>query len=54
MNTHQFLKAADENGWLVSIDTPVSPDLELAAVAYALDGLIDLVCGVEAPERETD
>ena len=38
MNVHQFITAAAEKGWLKTIDKPVSTELELAAVAYALDG----------------
>ncbi|HEY79822.1 MAG TPA: UbiD family decarboxylase [Caldilineae bacterium] len=38
MNLREFLNAASEKGWLVRINRPVDPELELAAVAYALDG----------------
>ncbi|MCO6452214.1 MAG: UbiD family decarboxylase [Caldilineales bacterium] len=38
MNIPEFLVAAAERGWLKIIDKPVDIDLELAAVAYALDG----------------
>ena len=38
MDISSFLDAARENGWLVTIDRPVATELELAAVAYALDG----------------
>ncbi len=38
MDISSFLAAARKNGWLATIDRPVDPDLELAAVAYALDG----------------
>jgi UbiD family decarboxylase len=38
MNLAAFCAAAAQHGWLIEIDRPVSTDLELAAVAYALDG----------------
>jgi len=38
VDIHQFVTAAAEKGWLVTIDKPVSVELELAAVAHALDG----------------
>jgi 2,5-furandicarboxylate decarboxylase 1 len=38
MDIRTFLDAAREKGWLAIIDRPVNPHLELAAVAYALDG----------------
>ena len=38
MDIRTFLDAAREKGWLVTIDRPVNPHLELAAVAAALDG----------------
>ncbi len=38
MNLRAFLEAATARGWLIEIDKPVSTELELAAVAYALDG----------------
>ncbi len=38
MNIRTFLDSAHKKGWLVTIDRPVNPDLELAAVAAALDG----------------
>jgi len=38
MNLHEFIVAAKEKSWLITIDKPVSTELELAAVAYALDG----------------
>ncbi|MCP4168026.1 MAG: UbiD family decarboxylase [Chloroflexi bacterium] len=38
MNNHQFLEQAAERGWLKIIDKAVHPVLEMAAVAYALDG----------------
>lgn len=38
MNLAAFCAAARERGWLIEIDQPVSTELELAAVAHALDG----------------
>ncbi len=38
MDIRTFLDAAREKGWLVTIERPVEPALELAAVAAALDG----------------
>ncbi|RUA18444.1 MAG: hypothetical protein DSY55_00135, partial [Clostridia bacterium] len=38
MNLRDFLQASARKGWLIEVDKPVSPELELAAVAYALDG----------------
>ena len=38
MNLRTFLDKTADLGWLVRIDRPVNPELELAAVAYALDG----------------
>ncbi len=38
MDIQAFLDAAEKQGWLATIDRPVTPELELAAVAYALDG----------------
>ncbi len=38
MDIRTFIAAARKKGWLVTIDRPVNPDLELAAVAYALNG----------------
>lgn len=38
MNLRAFLEAAAARGWLIEIDKPVSTDLELAAIAHALDG----------------
>ncbi len=38
MNLRDFLDAAKEQDWLVVVDQPVHPELELAAIAYALDG----------------
>jgi len=38
MDTRIFLDAAREKGWLITIEREVSPHLELAAVAAALDG----------------
>ena len=45
-----FLSASQAQGWLVRISKPVHTDLELAAVAYALDGrpvLFDHIVGHE-------
>ncbi len=53
MNLTTFLAAAAERGWLLSIDKPVNSVLELAAVAYALDGkavLFNEVLGREQPD----
>ncbi|NOZ50609.1 MAG: UbiD family decarboxylase [Chloroflexi bacterium] len=38
MDISQFLAAAAEQNWLIEIDREVDPHLELAALAYALDG----------------
>ncbi len=38
MDISDFIAAAREKGWLITIDRPVDPELELAAAAYALDG----------------
>lgn len=38
MNVFEFLAAAQERGWLLTIEQAVDPHLELAAVAAALDG----------------
>ena len=38
MDLRTFLDAARAQGWLATVDRPVDPNLELAAVAYALDG----------------
>jgi len=38
MDIRSFIVAARERDWLVTIDNLIDPDLELAAVAYALDG----------------
>ncbi len=38
MNLQAFIEAVTERGWLFNVDKPVSSVLELAAVAYALDG----------------
>jgi UbiD family decarboxylase len=38
MDIRNFIDAAREQGWLATIDRPVDPHLEMAAVAYALDG----------------
>lgn len=38
MDIRSFIATAQKKGWLVTIDRPVDPELELAAVAYALDG----------------
>ena len=38
MDLRTFLDATREREWLITIERPVSTDLELAAVAYALDG----------------
>ncbi len=38
MNLRDFLHAAKEQDWLIVVDRPVHPELELAAIAYALDG----------------
>ena len=52
MNLHQFITAAAENGWLKIIDKPVSTELELAAVAYALDGSPVLFNDVRLPTSD--
>ncbi|MCS7040500.1 MAG: UbiD family decarboxylase, partial [Caldilineales bacterium] len=38
MNLEQFIAAAADRGWLIRITKPVRAELELAAVAAALDG----------------
>ena len=48
MDLRNFLDAARQQGWLVNIHRPVRTELELAAVAYALDGrpvLFDHIVG---------
>ena len=50
MNLHEFITATAEKGWLKTIDKPVSTELELAAVAYALDGSPVLFKDVQMPE----
>ncbi|HEY53943.1 MAG TPA: hypothetical protein G4N94_10845, partial [Caldilineae bacterium] len=50
MNLHEFITAAAEKGWLKTIDKPVSTELELAAVAYALDGSPVLFTNVQMPD----
>ena len=38
MSFRDFIRQADESGILVSVNQPVSTELELAKVAHALDG----------------
>ncbi len=52
MNLHQFITAAAEKGWLKIIDKPVSTELELAAIAYALDGSPVLFNDVRLPASD--
>ena len=50
MDLRTFLDEAANQGWLAVIHRPVRPELELAAVAYALDGrpvLFDHIVGHE-------
>lgn len=49
MNLHEFIAAAAARGWLLHVSRPVSAELELAAVAHALDGRPVLFSAVANP-----